>query len=256
MYSNIYEAYNNNNVYDTEQYAPFYDNKRCKSQNKLGIINGNGPEGKPRVAGIDQSLDQDYNQNISQDLELEHQYQLHEQKQNQKLQQKQSEHCQNNTYSEYAWSKPNNSNNHPYYIKKFINSFTDDDIISFASTHDPDMYRHVSNCKYCRVKINIIMKKRFIKELEQERERERIKRNHYRYKNKNRNKNKDPNNFQVATTADNNNSNSNSNSNNEKQNQNNNNINQTQQNIFLIIIVIIVILLFIDVILRILPRNK
>lgn len=54
---------------------------------------------------------------------------------------------------------------HPYYIKKFLNSFTDDDIMSLASNYDTDMYNHIASCKYCRTKINYGMKKRFLDEL-------------------------------------------------------------------------------------------
>jgi len=54
---------------------------------------------------------------------------------------------------------------HPYYIKKFLNSFTDDDLMSLASNYDPDLYHHVVSCKYCKMKINYEMKKRFLNEL-------------------------------------------------------------------------------------------
>jgi len=54
---------------------------------------------------------------------------------------------------------------HPYYINKFLNSFTDDDLMSLASNYDNDMYRHIVACKYCRMKINYEMKKRFLNEL-------------------------------------------------------------------------------------------
>lgn len=54
---------------------------------------------------------------------------------------------------------------HPYYINKFLNSFTDDDLMSLASNYDNDMYQHIVSCKYCRMKINYEMKKRFLNEL-------------------------------------------------------------------------------------------
>jgi hypothetical protein len=60
---------------------------------------------------------------------------------------------------------PKRIKSHPYYIKKFMNSFTDDDLVSLASNYDNDLYAHISSCKYCRMKINYEMKKRFINEL-------------------------------------------------------------------------------------------
>jgi hypothetical protein len=64
--------------------------------------------------------------------------------------------------SEIIIPKRKNLRSHPYYIKKFLNSITDDDLMSLASNYDADMYQHIMSCKYCRMKIKYEMKKRFL----------------------------------------------------------------------------------------------
>lgn len=44
---------------------------------------------------------------------------------------------------------------HGYYINRFVKNILEaDDLQTFASTHDDDMYDHIKGCKYCRNKIN------------------------------------------------------------------------------------------------------
>lgn len=67
--------------------------------------------------------------------------------------------------SEYELVHRKKPKSHPYYIKKFLSSFTDDDLMSLASNYDPDLYQHIVSCKYCRMKINYEMKRKFLNEL-------------------------------------------------------------------------------------------
>ena len=68
----------------------------------------------------------------------------------------------NDTDSSITVPRRKKQKSHPYYIKRFFNSVTDDDLMSLASNYDTDMYQHIMDCKYCRMKIKYEMQRRFI----------------------------------------------------------------------------------------------
>jgi len=67
--------------------------------------------------------------------------------------------------SEETYKPPKKSHN--YYIRKFMNSITEDgsDIISRTSSQDGEIYDHLKKCKYCRTQINNKLKNYYKKDI-------------------------------------------------------------------------------------------
>nr|QBK89008.1 MAG: hypothetical protein LCMiAC02_01010 [Mimivirus LCMiAC02] len=57
---------------------------------------------------------------------------------------------------------------HKYYIKKFIQEISDDDMISMTSSQDDSVFDHIKKCKYCKSEINKKLKKHYSKPIKSE----------------------------------------------------------------------------------------